>query len=62
MGKHPGKKGTVEPQSESSQSAEQRAEGRERDAEREEELSQEITGNIGSQSRNILGYTHAAGG
>ena len=30
--------------------------------EKEEESSQEIVGNIGLQSRNILGYTHAAGG
>ena len=28
----------------------------------EEELSQEVMGNLGSQSRNTLGYTHAAGG
>ena len=39
----------------------QRERERERDSRREEKSSQEIVGNTGLQSRNILGYTHAAG-
>ena len=55
--KTPWIKGTAEPQKEVKRSSQ----GKRGEQEAEERRTLKDTGNIGSQTRNILGYTHAAG-